>query len=64
VRPGAVAGVAVEKHQQPGADIITEPGGEFTGPQVDPGADRQGGVVEQQVKVGQYLRDPKVGGVP
>lgn len=37
VRPGAGAGVTVEQHHQPGADVAAEPAGQFAGTAVDPG---------------------------
>ena len=58
VRPGAGAGVAVEQHHQPGTDVAAEPGGQLAGAAVDPGPDRRGGVVVQQLQLGEDLGNP------
>ena len=58
VRPGAGAGVTVEQYHQPGTDVAAEFGGQFTGAAIDPDPDRRGGVVVQQLQLGEDLSDP------
>jgi len=39
-------------------DVAAEPGGQLAGAAVDPGPDRRGGVVVQQLQLGEDLSDP------
>src|SRR5215471_7453840 len=51
VRSGAGTGVTVEQHHQPGTHVAAESGGQFAGAAVDPGPDRRGGVVVQELQL-------------